>query len=53
MATTTKEFKGNKVLVLTDDKNEKNFVSFGYNKARLILANLKDIEKFVADNTKK
>jgi hypothetical protein len=24
-----KEFKGNKVLVITDDKNEKNFVSLG------------------------
>jgi hypothetical protein len=48
-----KEFKGNKVLVLTDDRNEKNFVSFGYNKAKLILSAIKDIEKFVADNTKK
>jgi len=48
-----KEFKGNKVLVLTDDRNEKNFVSFGYNKARLIISNIKEIEKFVADNTKK
>lgn len=53
MAITTKEFKGNKVLVITDDRNEKNFVSFGFNKARLILSVIKDIEKFVADNTKK
>ncbi len=53
MATTIKQFKGNNVLVITDDKNDKNFVSFGYNKARLILTNLKEIEKFVADNIKK
>jgi hypothetical protein len=42
------EFKGHKVLVLTDESNLKAVpFTFGYNKAKLILENLEEIKRFV------
>lgn len=47
-----KEFKGNKVIMLMRDDKDKYPISFGVVKAKLILENIKEIEKFVADNQK-
>ncbi len=44
------EFKGNKVIVLKRDENDKYPFSFGVAKAKLILQHIEDIKKFVADN---
>lgn len=46
------EFKGNKVITLKKDKDDKNFLSFGLRKAELILNHIDAIKKFVADNQK-
>lgn len=46
------EFKNNKVIVLKRNEEDKFPFSFGLTKAKLILANIKEIEKFVADNSK-
>ena len=46
------EYKGRPVLKLKkDDKDEYGF-SFGLTKAKLILENIKEIEKFVQENEK-
>lgn len=42
------EFKGHKVLVLSDEKMFP--FSFGINKAKLILENIEEIKKFVKEN---
>ena len=47
-----REFKGNKVITLKRTEDDKYAFTFGVVKARLILENIKDIEKFVADNQK-
>lgn len=44
------EFKGNKVIVLKRDENDKYPFSFGVAKAKLILQHIEDIKKFVEDN---
>ena len=44
------EFKGKPVLVLKRDENDKYPFSFGMSKAKLILENLEEIKKFVAEN---
>jgi len=44
------EFKGNKVIVLKRDENDKYPFSFGIAKAKLILQHIEDIKKFVEDN---
>jgi hypothetical protein len=48
------EFKGNKVICLLresqDGEEDKFPFTFGLNKAKLILDNIKDIEKFVEEN---
>ena len=44
------EFKGNKVIVLKRDENDKWPFQFGVAKAKLILQHVEDIKKFVEDN---
>ncbi|MFH0947401.1 MAG: hypothetical protein V1833_00155 [Elusimicrobiota bacterium] len=44
------EFKGNKVIVLKRDENDKYPFSFGTAKAKLIVQHIEDIKKFVVDN---
>jgi hypothetical protein len=44
------EFKGNKVIVLKRDENDKYPFSFGIAKAKLILQHIEDIKKFAEDN---
>ena len=44
------EFKGNKVIVLKRDENDKYPFSFGIAKAKLIVQHIEDIKKFVEDN---
>lgn len=45
------EFKGKPVLIIRRDENDKYPFSFGLTKARMILDNLEEIKKFVAENT--
>ena len=42
------EFKGNKTFSVTS--GDKRIITFGVNKAKAILAVIKDLEKFVQDN---
>jgi hypothetical protein len=46
------EFKGKPILILKRDEEDKYGFSFGLTKARLILENLEEIKKFVAENNK-
>lgn len=41
------EFKGNKIIVLKRDENDKYGFSFGKNKAKLIVENFDAIKEFV------
>ena len=43
------EYKGNPIIVLKRDENDKFPFSFGLSKAKLILENLEEIKKFVAE----
>jgi len=43
------EFKGNKILVLKRDENDKYPFSFGKGKAKLIVENIEEIKKFVEE----
>jgi hypothetical protein len=43
------EFKGKPVLIIKRDENDQYPFSFGLSKARLILENIEEIKKFVAD----
>lgn len=43
------EFKGKPVLIMKRDENDKYPFSFGLSKARLILDNIEEIRKFVAE----
>ena len=45
------EYNGKPIIILRRDENDKFPFSFGLNKARLILENLEEIKKFVAENT--
>jgi uncharacterized protein YgiM (DUF1202 family) len=45
------EYKGKPVLVIKRDENDKYPFSFGLSKARLILDNIDEIKKFVAENS--
>lgn len=45
------EYKGKPVLILKRDENDKYPFSFGLTKAKLILENLEEIRKFVAENS--
>lgn len=45
------EYKGKPVLILRRNEDDKYPFSFGLSKARMILDNLDEIKKFVADNS--
>ncbi len=45
------EFKGKPILILRRSEDDKFPFSFGLSKAKLILENLEDIKKFVAENS--
>ncbi|MDP3730281.1 MAG: hypothetical protein Q8R14_02000 [Candidatus Omnitrophota bacterium] len=44
------EFKGKPILILRRSEDDKFPFSFGLSKAKLILENIEDIKKFVAEN---
>ena len=44
------EFNGRPVIILKRDENDKYPFTFGLSKARLILENIKEVEKFVKEN---
>lgn len=46
------EFKGKPVMVIKRDAEDKYPFSFGLSKAKMILENLEEIKKFVAENDK-
>lgn len=46
------EYKGNPVIILKRDENDKYPFSFGLSKARLIVDNMDEIKKFVEENNK-
>ncbi|MFC1510916.1 hypothetical protein ACFL5U_00815 [Candidatus Margulisiibacteriota bacterium] len=46
------EFKGRPMLILKRGEEEKFPFSFGMMKAKMILENLEEIKKFVAENEK-
>ncbi len=46
------EFKGKPVLILKRDEEDKYPFSFGMTKAKLIVENIEEIKKFVAENSK-
>ncbi len=48
----TREYKGNPILVIKRNEEDKYPFSFGVNKARLVLDNLDAIKKFVEENNK-
>ncbi len=43
------EFKGKPVLIIKRDENDQYPFSFGLSKARLIIENIEEIKKFVAE----
>ena len=45
------EYNGKPILVLRRSEEDKFPFSFGINKAKLIMENLEEIKKFVAENT--
>lgn len=45
------EYNGKPILILRRSEEDKFPFSFGLAKARLILENIKEIEKFVAENS--
>jgi len=46
------EYKGNPMIVLKANEDDRYPFQFGYRKAKLIIDHLEDIQKFVADNEK-
>jgi hypothetical protein len=46
------EFKGNKMIILKRNPEDKFPFQFGLSKARLILEHIADIQKFVEDTPK-
>lgn len=42
------EFKGNKMIVLKNDEEDKYPFQFGVKKAKLVVENIEEIKKFVA-----
>lgn len=46
------EYKGNPMIVLKNNEEDRYPFSFGLKKAKLILAHLEDIKKFVEKNDK-
>lgn len=47
------EFKGKPVLIIKRDENDQYPFSFGLSKARLIVENIEEIRKFVAEGEAK
>ena len=45
------DYNGKPILVLRRSEDDKFPFSFGINKAKLIMENLEEIKKFVAENT--
>ena len=45
------EFKGKPILILKRDENDQYPFSFGVSKAKLILENIEEIERFVEENS--
>jgi len=45
------DYNGKPILVLRRSEDDKFPFSFGINKAKLIIENLEEIKKFVAENT--
>jgi hypothetical protein len=45
------DYNGKPIIILRRSEEDKYPFSFGLNKAKLILENIKEIEKFVADNS--
>jgi hypothetical protein len=45
------EYSGKPILVLMRSEDDKFPFSFGLNKAKLIIENIEEIKKFVAENT--
>ena len=45
------EFKGKPVIIIRRTEDDKYPFTFGMSKARLILENIEEIKKFVADNS--
>jgi len=50
MSTERTEFKGNPIIKLMRSEEDKYPFSFGLGKARLILDNIDDIQKFAEEN---
>lgn len=46
------EFKGKPVMIIKRDENDKYPFAFGLSKAKMILENLEEVKKFVAENDK-
>jgi len=46
------EFKGNPMIVIKNDEEDKFPFQFGVKKAKLILENIEEIKKFVEKNDK-
>lgn len=46
------EFKGNKIIVLKRNEEDKYPFSFGVGKAKLILSHINEIKEFVQENEK-
>ena len=45
------EYKGKPIMVIKRDEQDKFPFSFGVSKAKLILENIEEIKKFVAENS--
>lgn len=45
------EYKGKPIMVIKRDEQDKFPFSFGVNKAKLMLENIEEIKKFVAENS--
>jgi hypothetical protein len=46
------EYRGQPVIIIKRDANDRFLFSFGLRKARLILDNINEIKKFVEENNK-
>ena len=44
------DYKGNKIIILKRDENDRYPFRFGLNKAKLLLEHIEDIRKFVEEN---
>ncbi|HNS32471.1 MAG TPA: hypothetical protein PKN36_05800 [bacterium] len=44
------EYKGNPLIILMRDENDRYKMSFGLSKAKLILSHIEEIKKFIQDN---